>query len=599
LKFGGEFLRLTFNFAQTQTAAGNYTFTQNFTASNPLTPAGGSGMASFLLGFPASGSAVTPAFAAGRQLYSAFFAQDDWKITRKLTLNLGVRWDLNSPWTERYNRLSFFNPNVPNPIAQQGGLNYNGAIGLVDTPADPSRHNILTNYHEFAPRIGLAFQLASKTVLRTGYGIFWVPNDDNYGALPSQDIVNTATTPYLATINNGITPAGNFSNPFPLGIIQPPGRNPSYQQSLFGQNVSAPLLNNPFGYAQQWNFDIQQQLGGGLLIDVAYGGAKGTHLPMSGLALDQLADRELSLGSQLLQQVPNPLYGLVQQGSLSAQTIPYGQLLRPYPQYNAVSFTGPNLGDSSYSSLQIKAEKRFAKGASILVAYTFSKLLSDTDPLTGWLETGGQGSIQDANNLRLERSVTSFDAPQRLVVSYVLDVPVGNGRKYLTHLSGVGNLLIGNWGFQGITTLQRGFPLHFTTSQNLTNSFGGGSRPNVNLAACPSGNGLSGSAEQRLNKWFNTSCFTQPAAFTFGDESRNDPVLRAEGETNFDLSLFKNFPFGPDGRLAIQFRAELFNLFNHPQFDLPGQTFGTAQFGVVSNQVNQPRLVQFAMRFRF
>jgi hypothetical protein len=158
------------------------------------------------------------------------------------------------------------------------------------------------------------------------------------------------------------------------------------------------------------------------------------------------------------------------------------------------------------------------------------------------------------------------------------------------------NEFIGGWGWEGITTLQRGFPLHLTTSENLTNSFGGGSRPNV-VPGCNAK--TTGSAVQRLGEWFNVNCFAQPPAFTFGDESRNDPRLRGQGITNFDTSFFKNFPLGPEGRYAFQFRSEFFNIFNTPQFGLPGQVFGTPQFGVVSSQVNNPRLIQFALRFSF
>jgi hypothetical protein len=239
-------------------------------------------------------------------------------------------------------------------------------------------------------------------------------------------------------------------------------------------------------------------------------------------------------------------------------------------------------------------EKRFAEGASILVAYTFAKLICDVESQTSWLESGGQGGYQDWNNLRLDRSLASFDVPQRLVVSYVVDFPFGKGRRYLTQLSGLKQVLLGGWGMQGITTLQRGFPLHLTTTQNLMNSFGGSSRPNV--VADPI---LSGPAESRLNQWFTTTAFAQPPAFTFGSEPRVDPVLRGDGLSQFDVSLFKNFNVDPEGKLRLQFRGEFFNVFNHPQFGMPGQSFGNAQFGQVRSQANLPRVIQFALRLRF
>jgi len=355
-------------------------------------------------------------------------------------------------------------------------------------------------------------------------------------------------------------------------------------------------LGNPYGYAQQWNADLQREFGDGFLIDVAYGGAKGTHLPIDGRQIDQLPDQYLSLGKQLTQSVPNPFYGVVQRGSLAASTVQYGQLLRPYPQYNGLSFAGAGIGNSTYESLQVKAEKRFSGGASILVAYTFSKLISDTDTITGWLESGGTGGIQDWNNLRGSKSLASFSTPNRLVASYVLDVPVGKGRRYLGNANGFVQSTIGGWGVEGVTTIQTGFPLHFGTNVNQTNSFGGGSRPNV-VSGCDAS--LSGSTQSRLNQYFNTACFTQPAPFTFGDESRTDPKLKAPGIANWDFSAFKNFPFGPEGRLNLQFRAEFFNIFNRVQFGYPGQTQGQSSFGVITGVQNSPRLVQFALRFGF
>ena len=232
-----------------------------------------------------------------------------------------------------------------------------------------------------------------------------------------------------------------------------------------------------------------------------------------------------------------------------------------------------------------------------MVAYTHSKLISDTDTVTSWLEAGGTGGIQDWNNLKLEKSLASFDTPQRLIVSYVLDVPVGKGRKYLTNANGFVNGAIGGWGVEGVTTLQSGFPLHLTTNTNNSNSDGSGSqRPNV-VSGCNAG--MSGSITSNLNEYFNTACFTQPAPFTFGDESRNDPHLRSPGMANWDFSAFKNFALSPEDKVDLQFRAEFFNIFNRVQFGYPGQALGASNFGVITSQLNSPRLVQFALRLTF
>ena len=258
-----------------------------------------------------------------------------------------------------------------------------------------------------------------------------------------------------------------------------------------------------------------------------------------------------------------------------------------------------DLAASTYNSLQVTAQKRLAAGASLNLAYTWSKLISNTDTLTGWLEpevAGGSGSsAQDANNLKGERSLSSDDTTQRLVLSYVYDIPVGRGLRYLSNAPRALDYVVGGWGLDGVTTFMQGFPLGFTTSQNLTYS-GGSSRPNYTPGCSKR---VSGSAYSRLTKWFNTSCFTQPAAFTFGDEPRNDPQLRAAGQANWDAALFKNFPIDSAGKRNVQFRLETFNLFNRVQFGYPGDVRGLPSYGVVSSQANQPRILQFALRVNY
>jgi hypothetical protein len=598
LKFGGEFLRMTHNYAQTNIPTGFFNFDNGFTNNNAVNPTSGisQGLGSFLLGYAASGNASSPALVAGQQLYPALFANDDWHVTPRLTLNLGVRWEHAGPWTERFNRLTFFDPTRPNSVLAAAGLNVLGNTGLVGTAENGGRRsNIKPNWTQFAPRVGMAFQVTSKTVFHAGYGVFWLPNDVAWDYSPNNDPINSFSTQYVSTAGFTGVPASTVNNPFPGGIIPPPGRSPGFAQTLLGQNITQPELGNPYGYAQQWNADIQQEFGNGFLIDIAYGGAKGTHLPITA-HLNQLPDQYLALGNQLTQSVANPFFGFVSSGTLSQPTVQAGQLLRRYPQFQDVNYAGQGVANSTYESLQVKAEKRFSGGASILVAYTHAKLISNTDTITGWLESGGTGGVQDWNNLRAEKSLASFDTPDRLVVSYVLDIPVGKGRKYLSKSNWLVNGVLGNWGVQGVTTLQSGFPLHFTTNQNLTNSFGGGSRPNV-IGGCDKS--PSGSAQARLNSWFNTACFTQPPAFTFGNESRTDPDLRAHGIANWDFSAFKNFPFGPEGRVVLQFRSEFFNIFNRVQFGFPGQVQGQNAFGVVNSQANNPRLIQFALRLSF
>jgi hypothetical protein len=601
LKAGGQFMVIGHSYYATNTASGSFSFNAGYTASSPTSGSAGYSLASFMLGYPTSGSTAEPAYPNGQQRYRALYFGDTWQATGKLTLNLGVRYEQDGPWSERYNRLTFWDLTDANPLAQATGLPLKGELGFVNSSLRSSRNSWDLNTLQFAPRFGLAYRLNKDTVLRGGYGIFWIPELAIGGTLqPSSDPANSASTTFVSTLNGGITPVGTLNNPFPSGIAQPV--NPSIGNAALNQvieNAGGATNSNTHvrnGYMQQWNFDVQRQLPGGLFVDAAYGGAKGTRLGYT-QTMNQLPDADLSLGSALVAQVPNPFYGLIQAGSLSSATVAAGQLLRPFPQYTSVGISGKGYGTSSYNSFQLKAERHFKAGGTLLLSYTNAKLLSDTDTALSQTETGtgGVASVQDWNNIKGSYSLSSQDAPQRFIVSYILDLPFGPGRKFFTGTHGLATKLVSGWGVNGITTLQRGFPLKFTTSINNTNSNGGGSKPNV-ISGCSKE--LPGNVEQRLTQWFNTACFAQPAAFTFGSESRTDPTLRMQGINNFDFALFKATQFGGE-KYGLQFRVELFNLFNTPQFGPAGQTFGTAQFGVVSSQVNNPRLIQLALRLKF
>jgi hypothetical protein len=595
LKFGGEFLRATFNYHQDNISTGDYTFNNSFTAQNPLTDVGGLGLASFLLGYPNSGTLETVLPVTAEQLYPALFANDDWRASPRLTLHIGVRWEDTQPFTERHNRMSYFDPTEANPTLAAAGLgNVPGAIGLVASSTRSSRFAINNDLLQFSPRIGLAYAVRSNTVFSAGYGIFWLPNDVSF--LPYSDPDVSSTTAFVASINGGLTPENNISNPYPQGLILPVGRSAAFQSTFLGQALTTNFVNNPYGYAQQFNAGIQQQIGNSLVFGIAYGGAKGTHLPFGGINFDTLPDQDLGLGSALVNQVANPYHGIINSSySLGAATLPAGQLLLPYPQYAGMSSGGAGLASSTYNSLQLKVQKRFGRGASLNGAYTWSKLLSNTDTLTTFLETSTPG-IQDPRNLQAEKSLSANNAAQRLVVSYVYDLPVGRGMRFLSNPSRLVDYTIGGWGLGGITTLMSGFPIGFGTNENLTNSFGGGSRPNY-VPGCAKQ--IQGSATARLNEWFNTSCFVQPPAFTFGDEPRLDPTLRAPGVADWDTSVYKTFPVDSEGKVNVQFRAEAFNLFNRVQFGYPGLTQGTSNFGIVSSQLNNPRLLQFSLRVNY
>jgi hypothetical protein len=247
--------------------------------------------------------------------------------------------------------------------------------------------------------------------------------------------------------------------------------------------------------------------------------------------------------------------------------------------------------------MQVRVQKRFSQGGTINGAYTWSKLIADRETDSFWLEGGQSTSAFSAAannyNLKGERALSSFDVPHRLVVSYVPDLPFGKQKKFLSTLPGALDRIVSGWGVNGISTFQSGFPLGLTTSTNLTNSFGGASRPNSTGTSAE----LNGPAQDRLNEWFDITQFKAPPASTFGNAGRNLPDVRTHGVANYDFTVFKNTRITE--RYQLQFRTEVFNLFNRVQFGRPGVSLGTSTFGVISSQINNPRLVQFALRLNF
>jgi Carboxypeptidase regulatory-like domain len=642
LKAGFEFRLLRNNYYQSNDPAGLLNFNAKMTAANPQdggtgrTPgvdaaAGGNGFASFLLGYGSDGSVTEPARTADQNLYKAFYVGDTYQVARKITLNLGVRVDLQGGWTERFNRIVAFNPteasplltidpalaNAVNPATGQTFANLKGGYDLVASSRHSSR-SAFDSWNHVEPRLGISYQFDRNTVIRTGYGIFYLPVDVRWNDAPHNLFINSFTTPWQTAQSDGVTPRNTLANPFPGGIIPPFGRN----QALIdvqGNGNEAALPNNPAPYVQQWNFDIQRQFPGNLLLDVAYAGSKGTHLPMHDQNLNQMPDQFLPSGApsaantaiinNLTKIVPNPFAGNcagctgpLQSGDMgTTATVKQGQLLLPFPQFDGVAMAEPDNRDSIYHSMQLKVQKRFAAGAQILASYTVSKLIDNTNSEINWLEASPVSwNDANANNLRNERSLDAFDVPQRLVLGSVLDLPFGRGKKFANNLNGVANKLIGGWGIDTIVTFQRGFPIIIGGCPGPLSNSG---IPNAGCAR-PVRTALShltsGSLDQRLAHWFDPSVFTNGTDFGYGTDSRTEPNIRTDGSRNFDFAVFKNTKFGPDERLGAEFRAEFFNGFNHPQFNPPNSgCCGGSDFGRVTGQYNLPRLVQFALRFTF
>ena len=329
-----------------------------------------------------------------------------------------------------------------------------------------------------------------------------------------------------------------------------------------------------------------------------------------GYNLNQLPDQYDSLQGTLLNQVPNPFYGALPATSVvGGQTVEEGYLLEPHPQYpDGMLQYNPRYGNSTYNALQMQYNLRMAHSDILQVAYTFSKLLSDTDNTSSFLDgQGAEGIPQDNYNLRAEKSLSMQDLTNNLVIDYGFDLPFGHGHRYLGNTSGAANALLGGWRINGITIFRSGEPIALTAPANVLSQFGGGTAPfgpgqsgvirPEYTAGCSKGGSGSVHSAQRAAEWFNTSCFQQPGEFSFGNEPRVDPSIRSNGEANFDTVFSKSFALPRE--TTFKFSGEIFNLFNHPQFGLPNSLVGVPGFGEVTTQANIPRTAQFEGRITF
>jgi outer membrane receptor protein involved in Fe transport len=607
-KFGAE-LRLMdqSGIANLAGASGTYTYTTAFT---------GDEWASMLMGYPTQATFNTAASTGAFMHYQAYYLSDNWQARPNLTFTLGLRYELPGAIAERNNKATVLLPHTVDPYT---GIT--GTLALVNSSLYGGRTTVIPQHNLFAPRVGFSFRATPDTVLQAGYGISYLPNDITTGPLPGYSLVNAAAT-------QANVPGGGLPNPLQTilqgfvntGLNQPIGRSQPNFMTLYGsknaylgKNISGPVPNQPFPYVQQWNVALNHQFAGDWMAGIAYSGLQGKNLPGAGnRGLSQLASQYFSLGTALLATAPC--------ANANGLTMTVGQCDRPYPFYNNVSDTAEFYAWSNYKSMQVRAQKRFGSAGVLSGNYTWARNMANTDTQNGFLEAkattqggSGSGAIQDWNNLNNEYSLISFDVTNRAVIGYLLDLPFGKGKMYAGNLSGIADALVSGWAINGITVLQSGFPIFFsTTTQNkLQSSFGAGTtRPNV-VPGCSKK--VSGSDLTRVNAggWFNVSCFSYAGDFAFGNEPRVDPDLRAAGVKNFDFSLQKSTVLHESTNL--EFRAEFFNVMNRVQFAPPGSiapvsaaspnvvpgAASNGNFGQVSYQVNKPRQIQLSLRLNF
>jgi hypothetical protein len=626
LKFGAEGRLHRLNFTQPNYAPGGYySFDQTGTANydpacipNPpdvnCDPLGGDGMASFLIGVQPNswGMYEIPNSVASQNFEFGGFVQDNWKMNDKLTLNLGLRYELVLPRTERHNELNWLDPNAISPIT----LNGQNLKGGERFASSGDRHSYAADFKNIQPRFGFAFRALRNTVVRGGYGIYYSAWRGAVAGTSGVGQQGFDQLSYLVTSfgGDGATPAARMSNPYPNGPIKPPGASLGLLNDVgYGGYGPIRYISNKVPYEQSWSFGVQHETRGNLVLDASYIGKKGTHLYFANAGSinhlgpevehytnDQLADLasfvdnpfadpNQSNASQIITDPNNPLlYSQIQKM----------QLLMPFPQFFGFSGDEPPIANSIYHALQFRAEKRFSHGLEFLATYTFSKSIDDaslTSTNSGYL--GSFASLQNPNNPAGERSLSSFDIPQVLQFSYTYELPIGRGKFIGGNLHPVLNAIVGGWRTNGIWRFNSGRPINpmLYISQSLPTY--GPQRPN--LIGTPHRAG--GKDSDWINQYFTSAdgsdFLAQPAQYAIGTAPRALGSVRNPGAENADLSIFKEFGLGTvrEG-MRLEYRFETFNTFNHPQFCGPDTTFGSPTFGKIFYQCNGPREVQMALK---
>ncbi len=574
LKTGYDMLFCQFNTFRPDYPSGDFQFTRAYTQGPDPAAASataGYGVATALLGAPTGGQfTIGPSLALLQTSYN-WYLQDDWKVTRNLTVNLGVRWEYQTPWKERYNHLAYFDPSATDPIT--------GLKGLLTPTTSSHRYPSDTRMNNWAPRIGLAWTFMPNTVFRAGYGIFYAPGSGGIGSSPGDlgSGSETATPVYLgqAPAAPNTPPVGaSLANPFVTGLLP-------FPNALIGNSIGAifPQWITPLN--QMWNANIQRSLTKNLLVEAAYIGTRGEHI-WNNYTANATFPQYLSLGTQLNNLVPNPFFGKIASGSLSAATVRLGSQLVPYPQYTGVSQIRGSVGDSIYHGFTLRAERAFAHGLLFQSSYTTAKLIDNVNE-----RFVGGANYDNPYNLAQSRSVSPNDISQRWVSNFVYELPFGRGKQFLSH--GIGSWILGNWQTSGIFTMQTGTPIAISASCNLPGVSGIGCTAN----RLKDGNLASG---QSLNQWFDTTAFVNPAQYSMGNDSRTEPDLRNPGLITFDSALSRWQPIREGMRL--QFRAEMYDILNHPNAGAPSASITSSTFGQITTKANN-RTITMALRLQF
>ncbi len=510
--------------------------------------------------------------------FTGFYFQDDWKVTDRLTLNLGLRFEHESPGTERYNRAdggfaaSTVSPlqaaaqanYAKNPIPQLASLNVLGGLTFAGVGNEPRGYvNMAPIQSE--PRFGYAYRISNRIVWRGGWGLYYIPLNIDY----FQNTGFTSVTQMVTSLNGNLTPYNTLSNPFPNGLSVPTGSSNGLLTSV-GQSITAGVAsangvpNFLHGLSQQYSMGFQFLLPGNVSLETSYAGNDSQHLTVSRNA-NMYPNQDLALGTGLNAQVANPFYGLITDptSALSKATTTVAQLLSSYPEFTGLTESMLPTGKSHYNSLQVNVQRRMSHGLYFGVMYVFSKYMEAVTYL-------------NANDAKPSYSISDTDRPQHMALTGVYELPVGKGKAFLNSAPGVVQRVVGDWQVNWFTTFQSGPPLSFASAVRTTKS---SNNPHT------------------ISAWFDTSQFTPLPPYTLNTLSAYVNDQRGAGINLWDISLVKLVPITE--RIKLNVRAELYDAFNTTQFSSPNTTVTSANFGHVTTTATGPRVIQLAGRISF
>jgi hypothetical protein len=592
LRFGPEFRvyrQNLFRFPMDTAPVMNYdtTYTRG-PFDNSAAPAVGGELAAFLVGVPAGELDRTASYAQ-QDKWFGIFLQDDWKVSSKLTLNLGLRYEYEAPVTERFNRsVAHFAFDQQSPIAAQAQANYarnpipelplsqfqvRGGLTFAGAGSNP-RTYWEADKLDFMPRLGFAYQLAPRTTLRGGYGVFFDTVGVNKTA--GQQAGFSQVTPIQASLDSGLTYVATNANPLPSGLLPPLGTEGGLATNL-GQSVTFYPEHRKRAYVQRWSFGVQQQVAGQFLLEATYVGNRGTRLGINrqlnntpAQYLSTSPTRDAATINFLSQAFPNPFLGTA---PIYTANISRANLLRPWPQFTGVSVEDP-VGYTWYHALQTRIEKRFSHGYTVQLSYTWSKAMQATEFL-------------NPTDPRPYESISDLDRTHHLVITGIWDLPVGRGRRVGNSWARPVDFFLGGWQLNGVVQRQSGPPLAFGDVWTLFT----GNPDDVKL-----------SKDQRSpDRWFNVNAgFNKNAAQVLANNIRVSPLrfsgIRGDGQARWDFSLIKSFVIHED--IRMQYRAECINAWNHPNLGTPNTNPTVAAFGTITSQ-DVPRLWQMSLTMKF